>query len=143
MFFRDDHAFLSNFQSIEISVFGMTFPTTEHAYQAQKVFDPDDQILIRDHPKKGLKEFVRGFTIRPDWEEIKDDVMAEVIRAKFKDPEMRSLLLGVDEKIIEHNTWHDNYWGDCVCVECWDTEGLNKLGKLIQSLSYDIIQGTF
>jgi hypothetical protein len=35
--------------------------------------------------------------------------------------------------IIEQNTWHDNYWGDCTCLRCFRI-GENYLGRIWMDL---------
>ena len=36
--------------------------------------------------------------------------------------------------LIEGNTWHDNYWGDCSCNRCKSKSGENMLGILLMEL---------
>jgi ribA/ribD-fused uncharacterized protein len=68
--------------------------------------------------------------LRPDWEEVKDDIMREALRAKFTQHEqLRSWLLGTgDAELVEH-TRNDAYWGDG-----GDGTGKNMLGKLLMEL---------
>lgn len=37
--------------------------------------------------------------------------MTELIFIKFSTKELSSMLLSVNEDIVENNTWHDNFWG--------------------------------
>lgn len=41
--------------------------------------------------------------------------MTELIFIKFSTKELSSVLLSVNEDIVENNTWHDNFWGVCTC----------------------------
>ena len=51
--------------------------------------------------------------LRPDWEEIKDDVMHEALISKFNThPELKEWLLSTGEKHIVEHTINDDYWGD-------------------------------
>jgi ribA/ribD-fused uncharacterized protein len=63
---------------------------------------------------------------RPDWDEIKDDIMRQILRAKVQQHEYvaRKLLATGDRMLIE-NSWRDDYWG-------WGPrrDGMNRLGIL-------------
>ena len=84
------------------------------------------------------KKAGRNLKLRSDWEEIKDRVMYDVCRAKFTmNDSLRladRLLATGDEELVEGNTWHDNYWGDCHCEKCKDIPGRNQLGKTLMKL---------
>ena len=41
--------------------------------------------------------------------------------------------------LVEGNTWHDNYWGDCRCAKCVKWPGLNKLGRILMMTRDKII----
>ena len=61
--------------------------------------------------------------------------MQRGLREKFKDPELREMLLDTgDEELVEGNFWHDLWWGDCGCKKCKDVPGKNILGKLLMEL---------
>ena len=41
--------------------------------------------------------------------------MKKILEQKFSDTELKKKLVDTgNEKIIEGNTWHDNFWGSCV-----------------------------
>lgn len=111
------------------------YPTNEHAYQAFKTLDLSRRkiILAADTPSiaKALgndKETV----LRADWNQMKRRVMLHLIVIKFQYSDMADLLLSTGtQKLVEGNTWHDNYWGDCTCMACKDTTGKNWLGRLL------------
>ena len=64
--------------------------------------------------------------LRPDWENIKINVMASLVAQKFMQPHLRDMLLATgDAKLIEGNTWGDRFWGQCSGV------GENQLGKIL------------
>ncbi len=75
---------------------------------------------------------------RPDWEEIKDEVMYRAVLAKFKAyAELTELLLSTrQEEIIEKST-KDYYWG---CGA--DGTGKNRLGKILMKVREDLRKGT-
>lgn len=138
--FDGKYAFLSNFYPSPFEVDSITFPSVEHWFQAYKTADPAEfkAIATAETPGKS-KRMGRNCQLRPDWEEVKTDVMLNGLRHKFKDPELRAKLLATgDEELIEGNTWHDNTWGNCVCQKCQNTPGRNMLGMLLMQLRQEI-----
>lgn len=51
--------------------------------------------------------------IRPDWEQVKIDLMEKIVRAKFtQHPELAWRLPETGDKILmEGNDWGNTYWG--------------------------------
>jgi hypothetical protein len=74
----------------------------------------------------------RRVKLRSDWEEVKDNIMYELVLAKFsKYEDIRKVLLSTgDDEIVEVTTWHDLYWGVCGCPNC-QGGGKNMLGKIL------------
>ena len=138
--FQGEHEFLSNFAASEIEFEGIVFPTVEHAFQAAKTLNMTKRKEIAALPSPGhAKRAGRSVELRPDWEEIKTDVMMTGLRHKFAIPELRAKLLATgDEELMEGNTWHDNTWGNCVCQKCQNTPGRNMLGMLLMELRNEI-----
>ena len=140
--FDGEFAFLSNFHPSWIEYEGLRFPTVEHAFQAYKTQSHYERQLISQSPTPaGAKAQGRKVHLRADWEQIKDEVMEFCLRQKFQDPVLRRLLLSTgDAVLIEGNTWHDNYWGICVCDRCQLTFGQNHLGSLLMKIREEIIK---
>ena len=138
--FNGEFEFLSNFYPSPIIVAGELFPTVEHCFQAFKAEHKEDFISIQTAATPGLaKRIGRSVKMRPDWENIKIDVMHSALRKKFEIPELREKLLATgDAPIIEGNWWHDNTWGDCKCDKCSIKLGHNLLGKLLMNLRTEI-----
>ena len=65
------------------------------------------------------------------WDQIKYDIMAEVLFAKFANPDLKVKLraLPPDIYLEETNWWSDTYWG----VD-FEKGGENNLGKLLMKL---------
>lgn len=64
-----------------------------------------------------------------DWLHKRVEVMNTILFEKFKNPELRRMLLSTSDKYIEEtNWWGDTYWGVCNGV------GENMLGKIIMNL---------
>jgi ribA/ribD-fused uncharacterized protein len=128
--------FLSNFYESPIEFDGITYPTNEHFFQAMKTFHVAERKLIAAAATPGAaKRLGRQTQLRPDWEDIKEDVMLLGLRIKFSDPLLKAKLIATgDAELIEGNHWHDNTWGDCHCDKCKKIEGKNILGKLLMKV---------
>ena len=70
--------------------------------------------------------------MRPGWEEIKDEFMLQIVRAKFtQNTELRQKLLNTgNEELVEGTTWHDAYWG----IDFKTGRGENHLGKILMQV---------
>ena len=135
--FRNEAWFLSNFCKSPIMHNGKFYPTAEHLFQALKTTDEGHHEYVRT-ARDAREAKYRGklSPLREDWETAKDTVMGNVIRAKFvQNPNFKRLLLGTGkEDLIEGNRWHDNYWGNCLCAECGNIKGKNKLGEILMTV---------
>ena len=142
--FESEFSFLSNFSACELLYDGHVYKTAEHAFQAAKATNEKDRVYIAEAPTPGeAKRRGRGIELREDWDVIKDKVMLDIIRAKFKNGDcryrlMKALSEGYDD-FVEDNWWHDNYWGNCKCDRCKDIEGQNHLGKIILQVANEIV----
>jgi ribA/ribD-fused uncharacterized protein len=148
--FEGRYSFLSNFYPCKIVHQGITYPSTEHYYVAQKV--NDDQIINgKFYPKADVREMIsnistpgqvkrfgRTLKIRSDWDNIKLGVMEWCLREKFKEENLKEMLLQTgDQELIESNYWHDVVWGVCTCQKCGN-KGENNLGKLLMKIRGEI-----
>ena len=138
--FDGQWAFLSNFHNSEIEFEGITYPTNEHFFQAMKTFDIDERRAISNCVTPGqAKRMGRRVALRPDWEQVKINVMYMGLSKKFTDEHLADLLLKTgDEYLEEGTTWHDNEWGNCSCPKCQNIEGKNLLGQLLMKVRDDI-----
>lgn len=142
--FNGEYSFLSNFYPCQIEYYGVKYPTSEHAFQAAKTHNIMQKEAIKkaDTPGKA-KRLGRKVEIRSDWEEVKDQVMYEIILNKFKNKEMKAKLLATNnEQLVEGNYWHDNYWGSCACLKCWQKPKENKLGKILMRVREELKEGS-
>lgn len=124
--FFGPHFFLSNFYVEKDGLTG------EHRFQASKAADDVQRSWVLGAVTPGEAKY-RGRTIRlrPDWEDIKIDVMSMVLEHKFSDPDLRAALLATgDAELFEANHWHDKFWG----VDKWTGDGENHLGNLLMQL---------
>ena len=138
--FEGEYYFLSNFYPSVITIDSVTYPTVEHAFQAAKTrsFLKRIEISKLDTPGEA-KRAGRQVELRSDWEKIKDQVMYDCLKEKFKDKELKEKLLATGyEELIEGTTWHDNYWGNCSCDKCKNIEGKNMLGKTLMRVREEL-----
>lgn len=123
--FRDEYYYLSNFFPTNITYCGLSFRNNEAAFQALKC--PERMAEFCDLNSSEAKRLGRHVPLRDDWEEIKDDVMYEICKAKFSQnlDLARKLISTGDAELIEGNTWGDRVWGVCGGI------GENRLGKIL------------
>jgi ribA/ribD-fused uncharacterized protein len=136
--FRGPYRFLSNFAPFPVVFDGIEYPTAEHAYVAAKTLDPTIRAMVRGIDKPGNAKYRgKSITVRPDWDDVRQELMLAILRSKFsRNGDARDLLLATgDAQLVEGNAWHDNYWGHCRCKECTNTvEGHNMLGRLLMTV---------
>lgn len=110
----------------------MHFPSVEHAYVYSKYINkPKDLTQFLELTSGQVKKLGKTIDIRPDFEDVKLDVMAELIFCKFSDRNpalLQKLVETRDKHICEVNSWGDTFWG--VNLE---GVGLNMLGKIIMA----------
>jgi len=128
--FQGEWRWLSNFWPCEVVLDGVTYPSTEHAYQAAKLMDPELRERVRWEVRPNdAKRLARSVPARTGWEEMKVGVMLDLLRQKFRHPKLRAKLLATgDCPIVELNWWKDFFWGVC------DGVGQNMLGKLLMQV---------
>lgn len=134
--FQDEYRFLSNFYPATVKIAGLTFPSSEHAYQA---FKSDRKELVTKFCDPNMtagqaKRLGKQLNLRKDWEDIKVGLMYSLVRDKFtRHEELKKELLDTgDSVLIEGNTWGDKTWGVC------DGEGLNILGQILMLVRSEI-----
>lgn len=132
--FTGEYRFLSNFEPSNIEMDGRLYRTVEHAYQAAKTLNDEERANIQQMWTPGqAKKAGQKVTLRDDWESVKVDVMADLIRQKFNAEPLRSKLLATgDAKLVEGNWWNDTFWGVC------KGKGENKLGKILMMVRQEL-----
>lgn len=137
--FIDAYAFLSNFYHSPVKYRNLIYLNAEAAFQAQKEScEKDKEQYTRMNPAQA-KLVGRNCNLREDWEEIKEQTMYEIVKAKFTQNEAlaRLLLATGDAYLEEGNWWHDTTWGVCNGV------GQNKLGKILMRVREELDGGTW
>lgn len=131
--FDGKYEYLSNFHVLEnpINHIHHIYPTSEHMYQALKTIDMEKRSWIASDPSPAVsKRRGRQVPLRPDWDKVKNEIMRFCLTFKFAyNPKlMVDFVNTYPNPLIEGNTWHDNYWGNCVCPKCSNIPGQNWLG---------------
>jgi ribA/ribD-fused uncharacterized protein len=133
--FSDEYEFLSNFYRWPVFYRGITYVTSEHAYQAAKAIGQleHDRIAQVSSPGKARKLGQDPTIRRPDWEHVKVDIMLAILRAKFRSGPLRMKLLDTgDAHLEEGNHWGDKFWGTV------DGKGENWLGRLLMQVREEL-----
>lgn len=133
--FRNEYYFLSNLYPCDITYKGITYKNNEAAFQAQKDLTRSCEFSNLE-PRKA-KCLGRKVNLRKDWEQVKVEIMKELLRCKFdQNPSLKEKLLETGNKYLaEGNTWGDKFWG----VNKKGV-GQNNLGILLMKLRRDYLK---
>jgi ribA/ribD-fused uncharacterized protein len=129
----EEYSWLSNFSAHPLRIDGVTWPSVEHYYQAQKHSDPVVIKRIREAPtalaaRKAGQD--RSLQVQPDWEVAKLEFMRKALTAKFtQNSSLRRRLLDTGEETLIHESSSDAFWGSGP-----DDQGLNMLGTIIMEV---------
>lgn len=120
---------------------GVTFPTSEHAYQAGKPSKDSVREWLMAAPSPALLAMAAhglySWDIAPNWSKIKFERMKNILRAKFtQHDDLRELLLGTGTSRLVEAATVDNavnrLWGEV------NGKGQNKLGELLMEVRAEI-----
>lgn len=132
--FRGEYAFLSNFYEAKVEYEGIYYNNNESAFQAQK----EQNVIVRYFYSNACpttaKRMGRKCQLRADWEQIKDEIMYNIVKAKFSQNKAlkEKLIATGNATLIEGNWWKDTYWGVC------NGKGQNKLGKILMRVREEL-----
>lgn len=125
--FQGDYRFLSNF-----------IGGVEQRYQAAKCVEDVDRFKILRMSPGDAKRYAKTVKIRPDWNQIKLELMEKFVRDKFQKEPFRSRLIATGDEILqEGNYWSDTFWG----VDLRTGRGENHLGKIIMNVRKELKNG--
>lgn len=133
--FMRRYRFLSNFHPAAVILDGVTYLTVENAYQAAKIADPTQRpVSLTSCSPSEAKRFGNKVAFREDWEDVKLEIMEDLVHQKFtKHQHLRKRLLATgDEELIEGNWWGDVFWGVC------RGKGKNHLGKILMKIRAEL-----
>lgn len=127
---RGSFRFLSHFYPSPLVLDGSVWPTVEHYYQFQKSFDPNYRAAIRaaEHPghvkhlaasptvprrfSKGSWFRKHGTAPRPDWDEVKLDIMRRADGAKYmQNVDLAALLMATGTAELVEDSASEPFWG--------------------------------
>jgi len=141
--FNGQFEWASNFYHHPMLFEGIEYPTAEHAFQASKTPDQALRRQIAAIPTPGAaKHAGRHVPVLPTgWDRsVRFEHMARVLEAKFKDPQLRQLLINTQNMLlVEGNTWCDQVWGCCRCDRHMEWPGRNELGQALMRLRAQLL----
>lgn len=132
--FFDNYRFLSNFEPCDVLFDGIIYPSSENAYQAAKSLDIEVRKKFVDISSTDSKKLGKIVEIRPDWNNIKLDIMYSIVFDKFtRNSKLGDQLIETGDKYLEEtNYWKDTFWGVCNGV------GKNWLGRILMDVREQI-----
>ncbi len=143
-FYEHDFYVLSNFSAFNLRWKGRAYPTSEHAYHAEKFGHSAETVelfdLMRDMPSahEAFKLAERNKHLRrPDWDVVKVGIMLDILRAKAQQHEyVRRKLLDTGDRELVEDSWRDDFWG-------WgpNRDGKNMLGRLWMQVRAELRDG--
>ena len=134
MYFKGKYDFLSNMYPCDIKITfngrTYTFTCVESAFQSFKD-------LSRMSEFEGLngyesKKLGRKVNLRKDWDDVKVDIMRDLVKQKFLNLELSKKLVEIEGEIVEHNSWNDTFWGVSY------GKGKNMLGLILMEIRDEI-----
>jgi len=142
-YFSSEHIY----QSMKYDYVGASSHTLKYAEEIRKVSTANKAYYLgrmTQHPsnwpwKVLLNRIIEkyrnlGVIMRPDWKDVREDIMYSCLYAKFtQDLECQRLLLSTGNKKLIEETKRDSYWGNG-----GDDTGQNRLGILLMKLRTEL-----
>ena len=138
--FWGKNRFLSNFYPAEFVWDNIVWKHSEGAYQSAKSLDRTARLEIAAIEKPGTtKRIGKRMDLRPDWNDVRDQIMYEIVLEKFRqNPDLKAKLLATgDAHLEEGNSWNDRYWG---VSPVGSGNGENKLGQILMRVRQELGQ---
>jgi ribA/ribD-fused uncharacterized protein len=134
---EEPYGCFSNFSRHGFELDSCWWQTSEHYFQAQKFVGTPyvERVRLALNPLEAAK-FGRDRTwpLRPDWEQVKDEVMLCALRRKFSThDDICATLLGTGSEMLVESAPNDYYWG---CGK--DGSGKNMLGQLLMRVREEL-----
>lgn len=131
--FKNEYEWLSNSVNRPIVFEGITYQNNVAAFQAQKTTSMIDRLFFGSMTPTKAKREGQKLTVRPDWDEVKDDIMYEIVKTKFSQHrDLLKLLLATGDRYLENtHTSKDTYWGVS------RGKGENKLGHILMRVRHE------
>lgn len=142
--FFGPYGWLSNFEKTKVKYDGLTYPSSENAFQAAKIIPSQREDFIYCSPAESKelwkKDCYSKLYSAQDWDKVKYDVMLQVNMSKFlTNKTLREKLVNTGQaKLIEKNHWGDTTWG--VNLE---GSGENALGEILMAIRAALLKYRF
>lgn len=137
-FFSGSFDPLNNFSAHTVTIWRHIFYTVEHAFHWKK-FETTEPKLAQKIIKAGSPWLAKKLSRtsenrRSDWQDVKVDIMFEIVSAKaLQHEDVRDMLLTTGGKTIVENSPVDSFWG---CGE--DGKGQNQMGKILMKVRSEL-----
>lgn len=133
--FQGEYRYLSNFWRCKVEFDGVCYPSVENAFQAAKTLDLKRRKPFESYTSFDAKKYGHQLDIREDWEDVKLDIMYQLVKDKFTNNSNLEVLLVMtkDHELVEGNTWGDVFWGVC------KGKGENHLGKILMRVRDELL----
>lgn len=135
--FRGKYYFLSNFYSSNVEYEGLIYLNNESAFQSAKLKEVKDREEFCSLDPSTAKRKGRHVKLREDWEEVKYNIMHDIVYAKFsQNLDLKKKLLATEGEYLEEgNSWGDKIWGTVNGI------GENNLGKILMQVREELREG--
>ena len=103
-------------------------------------------VILRAEKPGRAKKLGREWRLTEDelaaWNDRRVDVMLALVDRKADEWKyvQETLLATENSQIIEFNKHHDNFWGDCTCINCYKI-GQNWLGETLMLVRRRLREG--
>jgi hypothetical protein len=135
----DPYGEFSNFSKHQLMIWGETWRTSKHFFQAMKFTDYADRKAVKEALTPGEAARLgreRSRSLRSNWEEVKDDTMRLAVAAKLaQHAEVRDLLVSTGDAVLIEHTVNDKYWADG-----GDGTGKNMLGIILMEARAELLE---
>jgi len=135
--FRGPHAFLSNGSPAQVWYEKQSYRNVEVAFQAAKTLDPRERAWLRASTRPGeARQRGQKVTLRDDWDDVRVDVMRQLLRQKFTHHgHLKAQLLATGHAVLIATNHHgDRFWGVS------NGHGVNMLGQLLMEIRMELQQ---
>ena len=144
--FQDYNRYLSFFSFIcTPGNHGLAYPSSFHAFMSYMTDSKTEALSLFLLGPKDVERLTKKDFTEPNegnWDK-KQCIMRQVQENKFlSNPKFAKLLIELPEEVVllNRNTHHDNYWGDCICNNlpgCRE-KGKNTLGNILMEVKQTI-----
>lgn len=160
--FQGKYSFLSLVYQCAFYYQGDLYNSAAAAFEAAKIQNPRDRVSFvhwncKPWQARSIGKGIPACWLRPDWSpEVEIAVMTGIQRSKFSWPELQKRLLATgDACLVNGNSYHDNFFGSCLCrtlpaketrygvsPRCTGT-GRNELGRILMQVRQECRDGLY